>query len=332
MHIRRILPLLAALVLLAGNALAITISASPNPVTAGQPTIFTIGTTYATVPTSCTLTVNFGDQTPPATFVPGAGNSSRVLGYAYANPGTYQATASSAGCVVVAVDPPASLFVNVTPITPVGTPFGISRLELAFPDGKGQATVRRNEQGLRATATLTTTGSGLLQGFWEVDGRPLLPIDRHVTFGQVVTIETPAIAPLPTFDPGTHLLRFVVTAPTVPFNLPTLVYTVTPEEGRPIQLQGPLPQAILPYAPASFSWHAQNGAGHYELRFMAADGTSLFAAITKTPDYRLTDLALRKFFTPGARYLWQVTAFDADGRPAGESKPVPFGFQGTDRN
>jgi hypothetical protein len=320
MPIRRVFSFAAVLLLLAASAQALTISAAPNPVSAGQPTTFRVGTNYNPVPASCSVTVDFGDQSA-TTFNPAAGNAFQSIPHTYATSGTYQATASSSGCVIIVAEPPATTIVSVTS-------FGISRLELAFPDGKGQATVRRNEQGLRATATLTTVGSGLLQGFWEVDGRPLLPIERHVTFGQVVTIETPAIPALPTFDPGTHLLRFVVTTPGVSFNLPTLVYTVTPEEGRPIQLQGPLPQAILPYAPASFGWHAQSGAGHYELRFMAADGTPVFAALTKTPDYRLTDLALRKFFAPGSRYLWQVTAFDADGRPAGESQPVPFGFQG----
>jgi hypothetical protein len=321
----RVLSLLLLVLILPGSAIAIdSLTAAPNPATAGQSVTFSIGTSFATIQPGCSVTVTFGDQTN-ASFVPAAGSSIHTLRHAYAAGGTYQAAANSAGCIAAGADPPAFTTVSVLA-------FGITRLELAFADHKSEAIVRRNEQGVRARATIATVGSGLLQGYWEVDGRALTQIDRQVIYGQTVTIETPSVPQLPTFDPGTHLLRLVITSPAVAFPLPTLVYTVTPEEARPIQLQGPLPEAILPFAPASFIWHAQAGAENYELTFLAVDGSQVFSALTKQPDYRLGDLALRAFFAPGTRYLWQVRAFDTDGRPAGGSQPAPFRFQEQSRH
>ncbi len=326
MRIRHLLHITAFLLLMAGTAQAITISATPNPATAGQPVLFTIGTSFVTtVPTSCSLTVDYGDGAIQAGIIPAPGTSTLTVSHTYAASGSFQAVVQSSGCGAIAPQPappdPASTTVVIEE-------FGITRMELAFPDGRGELTVRRNDQGVRARATIATTGTGRLQGYWEVDGRPLIQVDRYVIYGQTIVVDTPAVPPLPTFDPGYHILRFVVTSPALPFPTPTLVYNVTPEEGRPIQLQSPLPEALLPFAQVRFAWDARTGAGHYELQVTAMDGSKVFSALTRSPEYVLTDLALRTYFTPGARYLWRVQAVDADGRLAGESTPSPFAFQG----
>lgn len=325
MRIRHLLHIIATLLLMTGTAQAITISATPNPATIGQPVLFTIGTSFVTtVPTSCSLTVDYGDGAIQAGIIPAPGTSTLTVSHTYVAGGSFQAVVQSTGCGAVAPQPappdPAS-------VTVVIDEFAITRMELAFPDGRGELTVRRNDQGVRARATIATTGTGRLQGYWEVDGRPLIQVDRYVIYGQTVVVDTPAVPPLPTFDPGYHVLRFVVTSPALPFPTPTLVYNVTPEEGRPIQLQAPLPEALLPFAPVRFAWDARNGTGHYELQVTAMDGSTVFSALTRSSEYVLTNLALRTYFTPGARYFWRVQAVDADGRPAGESTPSPFAFQ-----
>lgn len=327
MRIRHLFLIAASVLAMAGTARAITISATPNPATAGQPVLFTIGTSFiATVPASCSLTVDYGDGATQGGIIPAPGTSTLTVSHTYAGSGSFQAVVQSSGCGAVAPQPAPP---DPAATTVVVESFGITRMELAFPDGRGELTVRRNDEGVRATATIATTGTGRLQGYWEVDGRPLLQVDRYVIYGQTIVIDTPAVPPLPTFDPGYHSLRFVVTSPALSFATPTLVYNVTPEEARPIQLQAPLPEALLPFAPVRFTWDARNGTGHYELQVTAMDGSKVFSALTRTPEYVLTDLALRTYFTPGARYLWRVQAFQADGRPAGESTPSPFSLQGT---
>lgn len=304
---------------------AITISAAPNPATAGQPVSFSIGTSFMATPTtSCSLTVDFGDGVVQGGIVPSGGTSFLTLLHTYAASGTYLASVRSVACAATMPEPtpPDPAYTTVV----VGT-LGITRMELAFPGGKGDVTVRRNDEGLKATATMSTAGSGILKGFWEVDGRLLQQVERHVTFGQLVTLETPAIPPLPTFDPGVHILRFVVTTPEIPFELPLLVYTVTPVDGRPIQLVEPLAHTFIPFGPAVFRWNGRSGDGSYLVRFTATDGTSVFSAETKTDEYRLSELALKNYFSPGIGYLWQVQAYDGKGILVGESQQSAFSFQ-----
>jgi hypothetical protein len=333
MAIRSIILMSILLHAVAGKAGAVSLTASPSTVHAGQPVTFVIGTSFAGTPGGCSINIDFGDQASqtglslgtPLSATAGL-NFSQTVTHNYTRSGIFTATADVVGCTLA---PPLGANPVSTQITVAG--LTITRLELAFSDGKGQATVRRNEQGLRAKATLSTTGSGLLQGYWQVDDRPFPPVEHYVTFGQTVNIETPNVPPLPTFDSGDHILRFVVTSPGVSFSLPTLVYTVTAEEGRPIELRSPLPQTFLSYAPTSFDWHSQPGAGHYELKFLSQDGRVVFAAITKKTSYRLPEMALRQYFSPGGRYLWKVEAYDADGRPAGSSQPEAFNFLGLEQ-
>jgi hypothetical protein len=314
--------------LVSGNAAAVSLTATPGTVQTGQPVTFVITSSFAATPGGCSLTMDYGDRTSKTGL--SLGTPSGVTDalhliqtdtHSYTSSGVFTVTAEIVGCPQVAP-------VGPNPVTTQVTVAGlaVSRLELAFLDGKGQAIVRRNEQGLRAKAFLSTSGSGLLQGYWEVDGRPFPPVEQYVTFGQIVSIETPVVPSLPTFNPGDHLLRFVLVSPAVPFKVPVLVYTVTPEEGRPILLKSPLPLALLPYAPTGFSWNSQPGAGYYELTFKAKDGQKIFSAVTKEPGYYLSELALLKYFSPSASYDWQVDAYDTDGLPAGSSQSDSFRF------
>lgn len=331
MTIRSIICLAFMILMVSGNAAAVSLTATPGTVQTGQPVTFVITTGFAATPGGCSITIDYGDKTSKTglslgtpTGATAALNFVQTDAHSYTTSGIFTVTAQVVGCSLVSpVGPdPVSTQVTVAGLS-------ISRLELAFLDGKGQTIVRRNEQGLRAKAFLSTSGSGLLQGYWEVDGRPFPPVEQYVTFGQTVTIDTPAVPSLPTFNPGDHLLRFVIISPVISFQLPSLVYTVTPEEGRPILLKSPLPQALLPYAPVDFSWNSQPGTGHYELKFSTKDGQKVFSAVTREPNYYLSELPLLRYFNPSASYDWQVDAFDSDGLPAGSSRPDSFSFLNT---
>lgn len=332
MVIRSIFFAAVIMLVVSETAAAVSLTASPGTAQVGQPVTFTIGSTFANTSDRCSITVDYGDQViqkgiPLGTPAGSAGSLTylQTVTHSYGRSSIFTVTAEVVGC---AQAPPVGSNPMITQVTVTG--LSISRLELAFHDGKGQSVVRRNEQGLRARATLATVGSGLLQGYWEVDGRPFPPLEQYVTYGQTVNIETPDVPPLPTFDTGDHMLRFVITSPGLAFPLPTLVYTVTPEEGRPIQLKSPLPGTLLPYAPAGFIWNAQPGVGHYELRFLSQNGQKIFAAITKEPNYNLSEMALFKYFSPTASYYWQVEAYDAEGLPVGSSQSEPFRFLGAE--
>ncbi len=205
----------------------------------------------------------------------------------------------------------------------------IQRLELSFADGRGQATTPRNGK-LRAHADLLYSGTGLLEGYWEADGRIIGRISRHLAGNGTVTIPGPA-ARIPTFDPGTHQLRFVVTTPATSFSAPSLIYFVEPEgaagtaaEIRPL---APANGARLPFTAVRFAWEPAMDVAVYMISFYReGEDRQLFSAYTKDPSYRLRGRIISGMFTPGEAYRWQVTGYDRENRAVCRFAPRTFTF------
>ncbi len=143
---------------------------------------------------------------------------------------------------------------NIT--TVAGADFDIRRIELYFGNRRGEITVDQFYPDLQAYADVRFVGTGLLQGFWEVDGTMLNTVSQHLTFGGSVTLKTPEIPTLSTFEPGTHIVRFVITNPVTELTLPSILYYVTPTEarGKPIgiKLSGPDNNSEIEYLPVKF--------------------------------------------------------------------------------
>lgn len=78
----------------------------------------------------------------------------------------------------------------------------IKRIELYFENRRADTTVMKDYPNLKAFADITFIGSGLFQGYWQVDSRILSYVNQHLTFGGSVTIQTPKIPPLPTKEMG----------------------------------------------------------------------------------------------------------------------------------
>lgn len=214
--------------------------------------------------------------------------------------------------------------------TAAGASFSITRISLYFDNRRGEITIARNESRLRAFADISFQGTGLLQGYWEADGRILSQVTRYLTYGSVVTLETPRTPPLPTFDTGTHILRFVITSPVPDIGLPQAIYYVTPTDAPP------KPVAILPAAPSQggilsapfeLTWSEINRKAVYLIEFYEDPSmTPLFSAYTKTASYKLPATVLANTFTPGKTYFWKVTGYDAENRIIGESAIREFLF------
>lgn len=207
----------------------------------------------------------------------------------------------------------------------------LKRVELTFPDGRGETTIRRNQRGMTAYARLLYAGSGLLRGFWEVDGRLLARVEQHLLPGGEATLELPAVPPLPTFDEGTHLLRFVVESPPFPSRQPSLVYHVTPDESpeRGLQLNASMPPdgAVVPFAELRFVWDGAPSAVLYEITFTPEGGDRpAFSALTREARYTLPLPALNGYFGERGSYQWRVAARDAAGRALAHGGPWKFTF------
>jgi subtilisin family serine protease len=222
--------------------------------------------------------------------------------------------------------------VNIVITTEATADFEIKRIEVYFENRRAEITVERNNPDLRAYADIRFVGSGLLQGFWEVDGRVLTTVNRHLTFGRSVTLETPQIPPLPTFDTGTHIVRFVITNPATELPLPSLLYFVTPAEfrGSPVSLKLLLPEndSQLDYLPSTFRWEGLSRTALFLIQFFdRPDANPVFSAYTRESSYILPDIVLKSIFSPGQKYYWKVKGFDADSNAVAESAVRGFSFR-----
>jgi hypothetical protein len=222
--------------------------------------------------------------------------------------------------------------INLTVSGETGGTLGIRRISLYFGNGRAETTVMKYAPDLKAYADIRYNGSGLLKGYWEVDGRVLSYVSQPLPAGQQITLTTPDIPALPTFDPGTHTLRFVITNPNpdqgIP--LPALIYFVTTDESaaKPfgLTLKNPAESAEMPYASLKYEWQVIR-ANVYLIQFFETQGAKpVFSAYTKKGFYQLPQLVLKKIFQPGKTYYWRVTGFDRERRMAGESKTGSFHF------
>jgi hypothetical protein len=206
-------------------------------------------------------------------------------------------------------------------------PLRIKRIELSFENRRGETTVARNQRGLKAFADIRYGGTGVLTGFWEVDGRRILDVNRQLTFGTNVTLSTPDVPDLPTFDTGAHIVRLVLTNPPPGGPLPQLLYYVTAAKDlRSIRIavqEGPAGSG----APAtrSFSWEQPAGMTLFFIEFSEeAGGKPVFSAFTREAGYKLPENGLRGIFTPGRKYHWRVKGYDASDEQVGESAAASF--------
>ncbi len=208
--------------------------------------------------------------------------------------------------------------------------FAPQRIQLYFENRRAEITVPRNQPGLRAYAELIYVGDGLLRGFWEVDGRVLARVERNLDPSGRVLLTTPEQPPLPTYDVGSHRLRFIITSPFSAIDQPTAIYFVTADEyagGASIRLNAPAANARQIFRPARFDWQPVTGAAAYLLSFRRpGDLEPTFSAYTRKPGYSLPAAVLSRRFDRNGNYQWQVTAFDAENQVIGSSDTRVFTF------
>ncbi|MBM4146350.1 MAG: hypothetical protein FJ240_08775, partial [Nitrospira sp.] len=221
--------------------------------------------------------------------------------------------------------------VNFMITTEAGADFEIKRIDLYFENRRPEITVNRSFPKLRAFADIRFVGSGFLRGYWEVDGRMLSHVDQHLAYGASVTLQTPDIPPLPTFDTGSHVVRFVITDPVTDLQLPLILYFVTAEEGRGklvnIVLLSPVNYSLIEYAPVKFEWEKLDKTPLYFIQFYdKPESIPVFSAYAKEAYYTLPDIALKGIFSPGQKYYWKVSGFDAENKVIGESETWGFTF------
>jgi hypothetical protein len=196
---------------------------------------------------------------------------------------------------------------GITVTTAAAAAFKIQRLQLYFENRRAEITVKKNLPSLIAYADIKFAGSGLLEGFWEVDGRMLSQVRKHLVYlayGSSVTLETPAIPPLPTFESGTHRVRFVITNPMEDITLPESIYFVTEEKFRddalPVRLIAPGDNAEITFSPTTFQWEKKKEGVIYLVEFFQEGGDRpIFSALCIDAVCKLPEPALKDIFSRG---------------------------------
>ncbi len=212
-------------------------------------------------------------------------------------------------------------------------PFGIHRIQIYFENKRAEITLKRH-QPLKAFVDVRFVGSGLLRGYWEIDGVRRYDVQKHLSYaasGGVETFESPDLSPHFTFVTGTHIVRFVVTNPTVSIPFPEALYFVMEEEFKKIgtiRLLAPKDKSKMDYVTPNFQWEAPEPSVTYLIEFLEEGGEKpIFSAYVKKPQYSLPPRVFRNLFSPGKGYQWRVKGFDFENNIIAESPLFKFTFK-----
>jgi len=223
-----------------------------------------------------------------------------------------------------------SSLVNFSITSGASADFDIKRIELYFENRRAEITIPKYYEGLKVFVDIMFTGSGLLQGYWEVDGRILSYVNQHIPYGKIFTLQIPEIPPLPTFEPGAHIVRFVITRPEIQIPIPLGIYFVTTEEIKrilKIKLYSPENDAKLDFASVNFEWEKLETPFIYIIQFFESENSiPIFSAYTKNGNYTLSEVILNKIFQPNKKYFWKVIGFDSENNIIAESEIRSLSF------
>jgi hypothetical protein len=247
---------------------------------------------------------------------------------------------------------PQSVTINI--VSSAATGFSLSGMSLSFDNGAVVRLLGQKEK-LYALADINFSGTGLLQGSWEVADpastagepiyRPLLTVRQYLAGSDKQTLRSPD---LPTDSSGLYLVRLRITDPVPGFDQPVLRYFVSsgkPGEILPIMPIGLVtPPHLTLLAPDTvFAWEAIRGARAYQIELYARAMTpadklpSLGDDVSKAPPTLPSTLPVsgmlvvgvqtqtalsataRSHLQPGQAYLWRVLAIGGDGSIVGKS-------------
>jgi len=126
---------------------------------------------------------------------------------------------------------PISVEMTVLPQKGPTAPFSISFLQIRFEDGKAYKHVPKDFQPLVSYADIKFEGTGILEAQWIVDGKPFQTASLAMPYARQETINSGRTS-LPTLLPGIHEVTLSITQPRPEFQVPTIRYFVSAEEGE----------------------------------------------------------------------------------------------------
>lgn len=215
--------------------------------------------------------------------------------------------------------------------TGVTGPLRIKRLQIQFDNNRPEITIVKNQSPPQVSARLSFIGSGLLQGYWAVDGAIHSRIQQTLISGANTVLVLPTVPPLPTYQTGGHRIQLVVTEPVLG-TIPEAIYYVT-EKGKkeafvPIKIISPPDRLDVDFSPLSFSWQLQKDTTAYLIEFFEPeDQAPIFSAYTREARYTIPTHSLSRYFSEKSTYLWRIKGFSKDNDMTNESTIHRFNFR-----
>lgn len=282
------------------------------------------GSVLSTNNTTVSASVAGGFGSATETIVVPAGLIERVLQTGQGR-FTYRRVFSVAGAAIGTAN------VDFVITTDSAASLGIKKIDLYFENRRPEITIEKGHKGLKAFADISYIGSGLFEGYWEVDGRVISRVFQQLSFGGLLKLQTPEIPELPTFDPGTHRIRFVILRPTQPVPTPAIIYFVNLDRFKPalsaIGILLPQDRASVGYGPLKFEWQRPANTSVFLVQYGdKLESKAIFSAYTRDAFYVLPEDVLKANFKAGERYYWKVIGFDEENNIIGESAVYSFTF------
>lgn len=270
---------------------------------------------------------DFGDGSTAAT-APAATAAARIgafsgpfsVSHAYKIPGTYTVTARDENGAS------AKRFTVPVRILGISDQVNLELAELTLDNGKYYKVVPRNSKSIRARLRMKMRGTGIVSGYWIVNGHPAYFFSETVYQGQIKAILTPEVPGLPAFDPGLNTITVQLTRPANGGAVfPTLRYYVLPYENV-IAVLAPKDGAILKEdEEAVFSWERALGGSRYQIAFAA-----LFPLLRNEEGVAWRECPESLRYTADAETwaaiprnswtYWKVRALDGAGNTVAESE------------
>ncbi len=138
------------------------------------------------------------------------------------------------------------LQLHVTYPTGPAAPFSVTSLRLRWEDGRTDQSVDRDFLPLIAYADLKFEGTGLFQAQWTLDGIPIGIFTEQLAFANTVVFDTRRLIPLPTTNPGEHIVSLRILSPQVTFQVPRIRYFVRMESQESPRVDSVSPATLTP--------------------------------------------------------------------------------------
>ncbi|MEN8153199.1 MAG: PKD domain-containing protein [Acidobacteriota bacterium] len=172
--------------------------------------------------------------------------------------------------------------------------------EIRLDNGKYYKVVSKNSKDINAVLKMKMRGTGIVTGYWMIDGVPFEFINDVAVQGEIKEIHTREIPGIPTIEPGLHTISLQLTRPSTNLTFATLKYFVLPYENKVETISPPDGFVAKEKEIPEFKWIEPKGGTKYQIAFT----NYLYKFIYNKEKIKWIDVGLGLKFKPG-KELWK---------------------------